>query len=526
MRIRVVALVGLAWCVQAFGGLQNVETGGAIRIRGNYWIGAFNSGIVPSLVRHQVRFPGTTLFARPIGAFLGPGVRSFHDWDDRGADYKQVVQRTLLHARADFTHDVAAYIELESFDVWGEDFRSEYLTGSDFRAISNNDVEVFQSYVEANNVFGYPIRARLGRQTLVLGDGWLIGDRQRHPEFTGLSFDAIRLTYGSEPWTIDAFWAKLAENSPIEEDGDVDLYGVYATWDATDALTLDAYWLLLRDAAARRDTATGLFATWLEDILGLDDYDPTELHTVGLRAAAAWNVFDVDLDVAYQFGDASAAGVLFRPFTYGDDSANWNALGAKAEVGYTFDTARNPRVFLTAAYYEGEDNRDITFWEWLFPWNMAFEPPASIGFNRLFSNTVHSYFLDQMAQLSNVWTVGGGIQLQINESLSAELTVDYFAADEPFDYPPYISFAGIKSVWLPGLSFWTREADAELGWETDLSLTYAYSEDLTFRCGWSHFFAGDGVRDGSFVDLHGLISTAGTAAEDADYLFAETTLRF
>ena len=512
--------------VAAVAELQHVEPGGEIRIRGNYWMRAFNGGLNTAMVRHQVRFPGSALYARPIGTFLGAGVRSFHDWDDRGPDYRHVLQRTLLHASADFTNDVRAFIELESFDVWGEDFRSAYVTGADFRAVNDGDIEVFQIYIEASEVGGIPLRVRIGRQTLVVGDGWLIGDRQNHPEFPGLSFDGLRVTYEQDPVTVDAFWAKLAENSPAEQDGDIDIYGLTGAWRATESISLEAYGLFLRDAGAIKDTTGGHLSSWFEHLFGMDDYDPTELHIFGLRGVATFGGVDVDAQIAYQFGDAGAAGFLFSPFVYGDDGAEWDAWAAKAEAGYTFDTRWRPRVFLTAAYYEGEDNRDISFVEWPFPWQSAFAPQSSVSFNRLFSNTVHSYFLDQMGQLTNFWTVGGGVQLEFNETLSAEFQLDYFEVNEPFDYPPYISFNGVKSVWLPGLSFWTREADSELGWETGLSLAYRYSEDLTLRCGWSHFFTGDGLREGSFVDLHGLISTAGTAAEDADYFYAETSLRF
>lgn len=39
-------------------------------------------------------------------------------------------------------------------------------------------------------------------------------------------------------------------------------------------------------------------------------------------------------------------------------------------------------------------------------------------------------------------------------------------------------------------------------------------------------FTGDGLAEGSFNDLNGLLFNGGTDDDDADYLYFETTLRF
>ena len=154
-----------------------------------------------------------------------------------------VEERTRLNVKADFTNQVSAFVELDSYDVWGEDFRSVYLTGQDLRAATGTDVEVYQSYIEANEMFGQPLRLRLGRQEMKLGSGWLVGSNNFAPLFTGLSFDGIRATYATELFSVDAFWAKLADLSPQEEDGDTDFYGVYASYLGIENVTVDAYWV-------------------------------------------------------------------------------------------------------------------------------------------------------------------------------------------------------------------------------------------------------------------------------------------
>jgi opacity protein-like surface antigen len=95
----------------AFAELQNVEIGGSIRIRGNY----FNL--------------------------------------DSLGDSSFIEQRTRLNVKADFTQEVSLFVELDNYNWWGEDFRSNYLTGADFRGGDN--VDLYQAYIEARNLWGY-----------------------------------------------------------------------------------------------------------------------------------------------------------------------------------------------------------------------------------------------------------------------------------------------------------------------------------------------------------------------------------
>jgi hypothetical protein len=70
--------------------------------------------------------------------------------------------------------------------------------------------EIYQAYLEANEMFGYPIWLRIGRQELVLGGGWLVVNNQSHVEFPGLSFDGVRVTLATDPFSVDAFDTRLS----------------------------------------------------------------------------------------------------------------------------------------------------------------------------------------------------------------------------------------------------------------------------------------------------------------------------
>jgi hypothetical protein len=518
--------------VPAMAELQNVQVGGEIRIRANYYTNytfdIAGQGVAqtpPTLAGTQIIWPNFFLPRRAIGSgpFNGAGITSAFAWDDRNSNTLSFIeQRTRLNVKADFTNEVSAFIELDSYDIWGEDFRSDYITGLDNRAATGDDVEIYQAYIEANEMFGFPLRLRIGRQELSFGSEWLVGVNDTAAFYQGLSFDGIRLTYATDVFSVDAFAATLFESGINEQDGDVWMYGVYGSYLGLEDITIDAYWIMVRDGRSLNDTNFIAPIEWLEDIFGLDDYDATTLHTVGLRGAGTIGAFDFEAEAAYQFGDADQVGFLFKPFIYGDDGAEFEAWGANLELGYTFDVMWTPRVYLGGAYFDGEDNRDITFIEWLNPFD---RPEASVSFNRLFSNWEYSEFIEN-TDLSNAYVIRAGVSANPTESIEVLLAASYFNSLEEFDAPRYFTVGGFRIPLAPALSFWTQENDDHLGTEVGLYVTYNYSEDLSFEVGWAHLFVADGLKEGQFSAANGLGFNGGTDDKDSDYVYFETKLCF
>lgn len=407
--------------------LQNVQVGGSLRIRGDYF-----------------HFDDVNGAAVPSPAF--------------------VEQRTRLNVKADFTDNVSAFIELDSYDVWGEDFRSNYVTGQDGRAASVDDVEVHQAYIDVNEAWGAPLHARIGRQEWKFGSGWLVGTNDTAPYYTGLSFDGILVSYATDQFSVAAVGAKLIERPGVEKDGDADVYGVYASYLGLDNQTLDAYWLYIRDAANFRG--------------GLD------AHVFGLRGAGTIGAFDYDAEVAYQYLDWSAKNALRA-----GNSTNSDAIGANLVAGYTFDTAWAPRVYLGGAYFEGDKD--------------------DLAFNRLFSDWKYSLILDTQANLSNIWLLHGGVSVKPAEALKLTASLGYIQT--------------VESREISNFLWWSKNSDKPLGYELGVRSDYAYSEDLSFALGYAHLFALDGLKDGNLDPNNG---GALAFSDDADYFYAESTLKF
>lgn len=501
----------------SYADLQNVDVGGEIRIRGRYWHNTYVNGPAgPS----EIRIPDFFVPRRPIGPL---GVTSRYDWSGDEPDYQIVEQRTRLNVNADFTHDVSAFIELESYDLWGEDYRSDYVTGADFRARATNDVEVYQGYIEANQWFGYPLRLRIGRQELKMGKGWLVDDITT--AIWGRSFDAVRLTYSTDRLDVDAWWSKYVERGIAEQDGDVDFSGVYATYKGLEFLDISAYWMWIRDGGSLNDTSFIAPLEWLEEAFELDDYDVTSMHTTGARLWGRSGPVDYDLEAAYQFGDADAVGFGFKPANqiYGGDGAEYDGWAADLEVGYAIDVAWEPRVFIGGAYFDGEDNRDLSFWQWANPF---YRPEASVSFNRLFPGKPYSLILEIGQDMSNFYQVRTGVTVHPTDAVTAGLTAAYYGVNEPFDRPVAFTAGQFQIPVAPALSFWTAESSDSIGTTVHGWITYNYSEDWYIKVGWEHLFTGQGLEDGSFTHRYGLEFNGGRGDDDADYIYIDTGLKF
>ncbi|HOJ67976.1 MAG TPA: alginate export family protein [Candidatus Hydrogenedentes bacterium] len=401
----------------------------------------------------------------------------YYDYDSIETDsyYDQWIR---LNVEAKFTDNVSAFIEFGSYDVWGEDFRSDYFRGLDLRADSTDDVEVYQAYIEAANIWNTPLRLRVGRQELTFGSEWLIGNNSDASPVFGLSFDAIRATWDAETWSVDAVAAKLAERFGDFAGDDTDLYMLYGSCKALEDHVFDVYWMYVRD-----DYATTAF--------------PVDLHTVGIRAAGAFGNLDYEAEFAWQFGGVDDVPSAC-PFGFGEADVDYDTPGLTATVGYTFDCCWTPRPFLNFTWLSGGD-----------PNRSAWSNDRTLPFNRLFSDVEYSEFI-YFTELSNVLVYAAGLDLQPTECLALTLLVSKLEADEAYDNPAL--FGGGK-------------LDKDLGWEVSVSAEYQYSEDLLFYAAYAHLFGDDGLA-GNYIVGSGLTAWEGQGDDDYDTVYMGAQISF
>ena len=399
----------------SYADLQNVEVGGDIRIRGNTYEN-----------------------------IEGKKEYSTNQWTE---------QRTELNVTADFTDEVTAFIAFDSYGEWGTGDN-----GGESKSRGGN-VNLNEAYIHLGDaVAGFDLK--IGRQEIMLGSEFIIGNNNTASGFNHMSFDGIRADYAGENFNVTLLSLKVDEDDGFSDnlvDADDDLYAIYGTYTGFENHTIDGYVFFERG--------------------GDPDDDNDELFTYGVRAAGAFGGgFDYEVELAMQTGDTDQ----------GDSDYEGTAINA--ELGYTFDTNMQPRVFIGAAQFSGADEVD------------------EAGFIRSYSDWEYSEFLGD-GDMSNVLILRAGVSANVTEKIGLSLVVSTFELEEEEDseglYNSYTGFLGDED---------------DLGTEIGLYMTYQYSEDVAVELGVARFMNGDAIED--------YLDDADYDEGDQTYLYAEISLSF
>ncbi len=154
---------------------------------------------------------------------------------------------TRVRFDADLTDNVLVTLRLINERNWNTE------------TVSNTDIDLDLAYVTLKEFLYSPLSITLGRQELKYGNQLVMGSAGtaativRNGLSTDLSirhaFDAIKATLNYDPLVIDAFYAKIGSNNARgDENDDVDLYGIYSTYDIKKNLSADAYVLYKNDS--------------------------------------------------------------------------------------------------------------------------------------------------------------------------------------------------------------------------------------------------------------------------------------
>jgi hypothetical protein len=437
--------------------------------------------------------------------------------DTAGMDW--ITQRTRINVDAKLSGNVRGFVELQSYDFWGLDVDDVELGAIDpvwpfgevdsdeqknygvLAGQGNDNINLYQAYIEMNEIADYPLSLRIGRQELVYGREWLIGNNDAGVNFSGLSFDALKLSYNDEAFSVDAFWAKLVDlTSPlqlgllgeVESDGDIDLYGVYGSYKGIENMVIDAYWMLVRNAStAQSFTPYAAFFNYT----GVDT-----LHTIGARVAGgmelAGGMLDYNVEGAFQLGDNQWEDAT------GGEYGGW---AVNAMAGYTFtDVAYSPRVEAEYAFFSGDDD--------------AYDGDTD-EFIRLFSDVHYGELnlggnLDAATSNTHIFRIGASAVPV--EKLTVKADFYYFLlADDDED--------GWGKTF--GLGQYT-DPDNNPGFELDIAAKYQYTEDLNLTAGWAHFFVDDAMENSWGFDYYDEELGPITDDDDIDYLYVQASLTF
>lgn len=323
-----------------------------------------------------------------------------------------------------------------------------------------------QLYIELGQQKG--LSFKVGRQLLSYGDERLIGPL----EWNNLSrsWDAAKLRYEADKWSLDAFAGSLVvigddelnRSDLFDNDGlgrNQVLSGLYFSTTALEFQTTDLYALYLHE-----DYAAG-------------DSDFVTLGTRWKSTPGKLGPWDYTAEFAVQTGDVK-----------GKDLASF---AGHAEVGYTFDAPWKPRFAVDYSYGTGDGNAadgEVGTFQNLYPTNHLY-----YGYMDAFS-------------WQNIHNIDASFKVSPCKTVTARLDYHMFwLADTNDAWYRANGVATVRPI-TPG-------ADSFAGSELDLTVTYAPKKWLSFMVGYSHFFAGDYLSDTG-------------ASDDADFAYAQVTFKF
>lgn len=389
----------------------------------------------------------------------------FSDAPDRDDNF--ILGRLKLHADLHLGERIRFFIEGESAMVTDRDLPGGRRTlDVDELDLQNAFVDFLIPLQDSSN----SVTLRLGRQGLSFGKQRLVStlpwaNSQR-------SWDGGRVILNYNNWRVDTFYTRFTPVQKYQFNdwlNGPDFWGIYATGKIgeKDQIGIDLYYLGIQYDGIRTYNGTA----------GKEDR-----HTVGARAFGkiADSGLSFDVEAAYQFGEVGTSDISAYMFasklSYGFSSSEWK-----------------PSIYIGYDYSSGDDNpgdSDVETFNQLFPLGHAYNG-----------------FMDLIGR-QNIQDIYAGVSFKPHTKLLVKLDYHVFSRSSDSD-SVYNAGGGILRATTPG-------ASNSVGQEIDLTVKLSVNRHLTFQVGYSHFFAGDYFTD----------TSAGTADEDVDFVYAQAVFKF
>jgi hypothetical protein len=340
--------------------------------------------------------------------------------------------------------DVSVLINVQALGFWGEEGTPQ----RGFQGFGSEDTNLIfhEAYVDAKKVFGTNLSIRGGRQPLVFGDEWLLGDSDF---YGGTSWDGIRGTFENRFGEVNLFWSKVAETDLVEifdpfgdQGGDFDLYGIWTDWKLDDVQSLDLAVLYTLD---HRE---GGGVPWQD-----------KRWTGHVRYAFGGEQgFFFNGNAAYQWGDTNEPGF----------EQKLSASAAELTGGFTWQRGGNPyQLFARLAQYSGDQASSVEDNETFVP--IAQDNHARYGLLDLW--TGQWGFVPYLGGPSGVQFIQVGFDATLPNTLRLRLQAQQVSRDEE----------------APGSD------NKNLGKEFGLSSFYNYGKNLEVELGVGIFFPGASI---------------------------------
>ena len=455
--------------------------------------------------------------------------RSDPNGDENKPDSDFTLQRTRIWLDADVNKNVRGYVKLQDVRTWGAE---QGTTGNLAR------VDLLEGYVELRNLGDFSsilenVSVKIGRWQQWYGDHRLIGHLNWANQ--GRSYDGLKVRWDDKNgnW-VDLFAYQIQEDQTGAASGEgsgsipapgkgIDqdelLWGMYASFKATDWMKIDPYFIIRnrsRDADGDRSSGTAPAGTPPPPPANTTGAIRGEQrYTAGARIHGkniSWLPgVDFTLEQAWQFGQLEPnTDVTDPPF----DGANYRSQDIRAFAGawgfgYTFkDAAWSPRIGYSFVYASGDDNNLST--NSASGTNDTFSQLYPTGHARLGYMDFHGW--------QNIQAHKIAFSCKPSKKLLFKADLWFFEAAEDGDnwYSVGGGSNGSAAPKVPGGS----RFDDEYGEEIDITVKYKLLKNFGVVAGYSHYFIDDAIEN--------IVTDSGTNRNDGDtdWFYLQTTMKF
>jgi hypothetical protein len=361
-------------------------------------------------------------------------------------------------------------------------------TSGDGRAArpDDNEIDLYQAWIELGPFEEFPVRLKLGRQELVYGDERFVG---RGDWSNGRAFDAARLRWEPAPFTADVFVGRivLQRDKYFDVANDYDVFsGIYLSTKKLCPLQTTDLFFLARNVGVNSPNALDI---------GVGGPTSRDVYTLGARMKSLpdkFGAWDYSTEFALQFGNVTSGGV----------QRTLQAWMLDATAGHTWKDAWGaPRVGVGYTFGSGDGN----------PADGKVET-----FELLFGTNHRLYGQADVVGLRNMHSPSVNVSVKPLKTLTvrAEYLLFWIADGNDFFYPE--SGAGRAANGYGRNPQFSKFVGAEL----DIIANFSVTKWLNVHAGYGHFFVG------SYIKQSVASVPANGGAVDSDWFYLQGVVNF
>ncbi len=376
--------------------------------------------------------------------------------------------RVRIAADGQLADNVRGYVELQGHGHFGNDspfWNSTFPPDQSFEPFTDqDDINLYQGFVELQKIAGSSFSARIGRQEHTYGTELLLGDNDH---YAGTSFDGGRGWWATDQYEVNLFYYKIFESNVVQGSGfvgdgeslDSNLFGGTLDWKigGESGGTFGAYLTRYQELGANPPGFVSDTAWW--DLGGRFARMPSKEQAFDWNAELVWQNGECN-DPVFCTGGIDIKGYL-----------------AEGWFGYSFGSGGRHRVHVGGLIASGDDTPTDTDAEDFLP---LFGDPHA--WNRLGDADFYT-----ITNITN-WNAGYSFTTE-DEKHWFGASIHAFTLTEELGANPVNSFFG-PSLVVAG--------EDDLGTEIDAKYGYKFSDNTKLSVGVANLDAGDAF--GASVD--------------------------